>query len=195
MRILASMFQKCYIFVTEKLQTNFKSVTQLNILTMKRIMYMLMMCVIALTATAQYNSVSSIVEKDGVYFTDATQTQLYSGEYREYYDNGSLKLEMQIKNGSPEGTYVVYFDNNKPKEIRSYKNGQFHGVWRSYNVDGLLISEAEYKNDKKHGLWRIWDEKGVLRYEMHYNNGNKTGVWKMWNEKAELTGEKKYTFG
>lgn len=26
MRILASMFQKCYIFVTEKLQINFKSI-------------------------------------------------------------------------------------------------------------------------------------------------------------------------
>ena len=92
---------------------------------MKRIKYLLMMCVIALTATAQTSAVSSIVEKDGVYFTDATQTKLYTGDYREYYDNGSLKLEMHIKNGAPEGTYVVYFDNNKPKEIRSYKNGQF----------------------------------------------------------------------
>ena len=106
-----------------------------------------MMCVISLIVAAQNQFVGSIVEKDGVYFTDATQNQLYTGEYREYYDNGTLKLEMQIKNGSPEGIYVVYFDNKKPKEIRSYKNGLFHGIWRSYHVNGLLISEAEYKND------------------------------------------------
>ena len=78
------------------------------------------------------------VLSEGVYFTDVSQTKLYSGIYREYYENGALKLELFLEDGRPEGTYVVYFENGRPNEVRSYHKGQFHGVWRTYNSSGLL---------------------------------------------------------
>ena len=133
-----------------------------------------------------------IFQSGGIYYRDKAQKILYTGEYREYYDNGTLKLEMQIANGVPEGTYVIYFENRKPHEIRSYKGGKLHGLWRTYDISGQLISEAEYKTGEKHGTWRIWDELGVQRYEMSYYNGKKTGIWRMWNEKGELMDEKRY---
>jgi len=145
---------------------------------MKKVIYLLVMCVITLSTTVQVYSAGNVVKIDEVYFTDATQTQLYTGNYQEYYDNGVLKLEICIKNGLPHGTCIMYFDNNQPKEIRSYKNGEFHGLWRAYNNQGVLISEAEYKNNKKSGLWRIWDENSTLRYELNYLNGKKIGAWK-----------------
>ncbi len=129
---------------------------------------------------------------DGIYYSDRAQTQLYTGDYREYYDNNTLKLEMQIKNGQPEGPYIVYFENRKPKEVRSYKEGKLHGLWRSYDISGQVVSEAEYRNGAKHGTWRIWDELGNLRYEMSYYEGNKIGIWKMWSEEGELLDEKRY---
>lgn len=128
----------------------------------------------------------------GFYFKDKAQTQFYTGDYREYYNNGTLKLEMQIRDGVPEGPYIVYFENRKPREVCSYKDGKLHGLWRSYDISGQLISEAEYKNGQKHGTWRIWDELGTQRYEMNYYEGKKTGIWRMWNEKGELVDEKRY---
>lgn len=133
-----------------------------------------------------------LFQSEGIYYRDRAQTQLYTGDYREYYDNNTLKLEMQIRNGQPEGTYIVYFENRKPKEIRSYKEGKLHGLWRSYDISGQLLSEAEYRNGAKHGTWRIWDELGNLRYEMNYLDGNKTGTWRMWNDEGELVDEKQY---
>ena len=59
-----------------------------------------------------------IIQSDGLFFTDSTQTTLYSGEYKEFYENKSLKLEMNILNGKPEGAYIVYFANGKPNEYR-----------------------------------------------------------------------------
>jgi len=91
---------------------------------------------------------SKIVQSDGLFFTDATQTKLYSGEYKEFFDNGALKVEMNIKEGKPEGAYIVYFANGKPNEVRAYRNGEFHGLWRTYNEAGMLIAEAEYRNNK-----------------------------------------------
>ncbi|MBN2766942.1 MAG: toxin-antitoxin system YwqK family antitoxin [Paludibacteraceae bacterium] len=135
---------------------------------------------------------TNIVQSEGLYFTDATQTKLYTGEYKEFYDNDALKLEMNIKEGKPEGSYIIYFANGKPHEVRAYRNGEFHGVWRTYNEAGLLVSEAEYRNNKKHGTWHVWDDSGIMRYEMHYDNGRKSGTWYMWDEKGKLTSEKKY---
>ena len=135
---------------------------------------------------------SKIYQIEGIYYRDRAQTELYTGDYREYYENNTLRLEMQIKNGLPEGPYIVYFENRKPQEIRSYKDGKLHGLWRSYDKSGQLISEAEYRNGNKHGTWRIWDELGTQRYEMNYFNGNKTGIWRMWDEVGALLDEKRY---
>lgn len=44
-----------------------------------------------------------LYQNEGIYYRDRAQNELYTGDYREYYDNNTLKLEMQIKNGLPEG--------------------------------------------------------------------------------------------
>ena len=61
-----------------------------------------------------------IIQSDGLFFTDNTQTKLYSGEFKEYFPDGSIKVEINIKNGKPEGAYIVYFANGKPNEVRAY---------------------------------------------------------------------------
>jgi antitoxin component YwqK of YwqJK toxin-antitoxin module len=134
----------------------------------------------------------SAVYSEGLYFTDDTQTELYTGFFREYYESGDLKLEVFLQNGRPEGTYVVYFPNARTKEVRAYRKGIFHGIWRTYNESGMLIAQAEYADGLKDGSWMIWDENGIRRYEMHYLKGKKTGVWYMWDEKGVLLSEKEY---
>jgi antitoxin component YwqK of YwqJK toxin-antitoxin module len=130
---------------------------------------------------------------DGLYFTDQSQTELFTGYYREYYESGELKLDVFLFNGRPEGTFVVYFPNARIKEVRAYRKGVFHGVWRTYNDSGMLISQAEYANGLKDGAWMIWDENGIRRYEMHYRKGEKTGIWYMWDDKGVLISEKVYS--
>lgn len=153
----------------------------------KKIIILTLCSILALGLSAQ-----KIVQSEGMFFTDATQTKLYTGDYKEYYETGELKLEVNIKEGKPEGSYVVYFKNGKPNEVRAYKDGLSHGVWRTYNEAGILISEAEYLSDKKHGRWQVWDDNGIARYEMHYNNSKRTGTWYMWDEKGKLISEKVY---
>lgn len=145
-----------------------------------------------LTAQDQKQSDPLIYYSNGYYYADKAQSRFYTGDYREFYENGTLKLEMQIRDGMPERPYIVYFENRKPQEVRSYKDGKMHGLWRSYDLSGQILSEAEYKNGQKHGTWRIWDELGNLRYEMNYREGKKTGLWRMWDDNGELLDEKSY---
>jgi len=132
------------------------------------------------------------VYSEGLYYTDKTQTELFTGYYREYYESGDLKLDVFLYNGRPEGTYVVYFPNARIQEVRAFRKGLFHGIWRTYNENGMLIAQAEYADGLKDGAWMIWDENGIRRYEMHYSKGQKTGVWYMWDDKGLLISEKSY---
>ncbi|MBP6230580.1 MAG: toxin-antitoxin system YwqK family antitoxin [Paludibacteraceae bacterium] len=158
---------------------------------MKRIIILCMLTILSISAIAQTKK-STIIVSEGIYFTDTSQKKLFSGDYREYYTNMALKLEMRITNGAPDGAYVVYFANGKPQEVRSYSKGKLHGTWRTYNESALLIAEAQYLNNQKNGKWKIWDDNGTLRYEMNYTNGKKTGIWYMWDEKGKLISKKDY---
>ena len=148
-----------------------------NSMNMKKLILAMLMILVAFSTTNAQKQTSNIVISNGLYFSDASQTTLYTGEYKEFFDNNALKVEMNIKDGKPEGAYIVYFANGKPNEVRAYRNGEFHGVWRTYNESGMLISEAEYRKDKKNGTWHVWDESGIMRYEMQYADGKKSGTW------------------
>jgi antitoxin component YwqK of YwqJK toxin-antitoxin module len=87
-----------------------------------------MLLLVVCTIQAQTSKKTpQLYQNEGIYYRDRAQNELYTGDYREYYDNNTLKLEMQIKNGLPEGTYIIYFENRKPQEIRSYREGKLHG--------------------------------------------------------------------
>lgn len=184
-------YNNCLIIVHLQCYKQNKELNQnkKNRTNMHKLIYLVAALTVFTTLIAQKNK---IVHSEGLFFTDGSQTKLYTGEYKEYFDNGSIKLEINIKDGKPQGAYIVYFMNGKPNEVRSYRNGEFHGLWRTYNEAGQLIAEAEYRNNKKHGKWFVWDDTGIMRYEMHYDNGVKTGTWFMWDEKGKLISEKKF---
>ena len=116
----------------------------------------------------------------------------YSGVYKEYYENGNLKLQMKLKKGFKNGNVFLYFENGKLSEVYSYKNNMMDGLWISYNQTGVKTAEARYIQDKKHGEWKVWDENGTLIYLMYYNNGEKSGTWIKYNEKGEEIARKTY---
>ena len=115
-----------------------------------------------------------IIYKDGLYFK---VQNLYSGKYFEYYENGNVKMEMNILNGRLENETILYFENGTKKEIRSYKEGKKNGTWITWNEKGIKTAEAFYTMDKKDGKWTIWDDNGQKRYEMFYSDGKKIGTW------------------
>ena len=106
---------------------------------------------------------------EGQYYTDETQTTLYTGRYTEFYEDGMLKMELQLEDGRPQGTYVVYYPDGKIAEVRAYYKGQFHGTWRTYNEAGDLVAEANYRDGLKDGPWKVWNDHGVLRFEMFFD--------------------------
>lgn len=128
---------------------------------------------------------------DGLYY-DKDQNP-YSGEYREYFDNGQIRQEMTVLRGLIDGKVSQWYRSGTLKEIRMFKSGRRDGLWISYNEQGAKTGEASYKEDMKDGPWRIWDDNGVLRYEMLYRKGLKAGLWIMYDISGNKIAEKKYS--
>ena len=133
----------------------------------------------------------SIKEVDGVYMTSGSKP--YTGHYATTYENGNIKMEMQLTKGLKNGEVRIYFENGKLNEIRSYKKNIMDGTWITYNATNVKVAIANYKKGRKHGEWKVWNENGKLIYEMYYENGKKSGVWKKYSpETGELISERTY---
>jgi antitoxin component YwqK of YwqJK toxin-antitoxin module len=128
---------------------------------------------------------------DGLYY-DKNQ-QLFSGNYKEFYDNGQLKQDMTLISGKIDGKVSLWYRSGTLKENRMFQAGLRNGLWVSYSETGIKTGEASYKDDQKDGPWKIWDENGVLRYDMFYKKGQKSGLWIMYDANGNKTDEKRYS--
>ena len=70
---------------------------------------------------------------------------LFSGNIlREFYPEGALKSEAEIKEGKRHGRYREYYENGKLKFRGKYANNQPKGTWKYY------IEEGEFERKEKH---------------------------------------------
>jgi hypothetical protein len=139
--------------------------------------------------TAVYTKGQDIKETEGKYFQNGRP---YTGVLNEYFSNGTIKTEINLKNGLKNGKVVIYSETGQILELRSYRKNEMHGNWIVFNEKGTKTSLANYKNGKKHGKWMIWNDSGTLIYELHYLNGEKTGTWKSYDKEGSLINERKY---
>lgn len=152
---------------------------------MKKISIILIFILYTFTLKAQI-----LKGEDGVYYDK--QNNPYTGTYTEYFENGQIKIEMQIKSGLKHGIIKMFFKTGQINEIRAYYQNLMDSTWQSWNENGVKIGEANYSRSVKHGKWYIWDENGTLRYDMTYDKGKKTGTWYIYNESGKLISSKNY---
>jgi len=67
--------------------------------------------------------------------------------YRDYYNNGQLRLIFTLKEGNLDGDYLGYYENGNIQDSSHFDNGFLHGNCKSYNKKGQLILEEDYKHD------------------------------------------------
>ena len=133
------------------------------------------------------------------------------GIYREYYENGQLKLECTYKNGQLEGIAKEYYKNNqlsceynfrdgkldglckeyyesgKIKEEYYCKNGEFEGTYKKYYTNGKEKSEYNYKNGKLEGTAKEYRINGDVEVEYDYKKVNLENIYEKYGNKKSTT--------
>ncbi len=105
------------------------------------------------------------------YFLLQSLLSAQDGKVELYYDDGSIKAELNYVQGVLNGFSVWYFPNgNKEKEVY-YSDGKIDGTVKYFYENGLLKAEFNVKNGVRDGLTKFYYPNGGLKEVKSYEKG------------------------
>ena len=109
-----------------------------------------------------------------------------NGIFKEYYENGVLKGEVEYKNDIKDGIWRTYYENGQLELEGEFRDNKRKGKQKKYDENGKLIYEEEFYGDLLHkGRYNIYNEDEQLKSEFNvrfrdkilhkdYDDGNLT---------------------
>jgi len=86
-----------------------------------------------------------------------------------------------------EGMNIVRYDNGTVKMEGNSKDGRRTGEWKSYFPSGQLQSDAFFTNGRPDGKVTVYYSNGKKMYEGENQDGNLNGIWTYWDDKGNVT--------
>ena len=108
------------------------------------------------------------------------------GKFKEFYENGQIKLDSNIINGQPHGENKEYYENGELMMEGSFKEGKNEGLWKGYYENGKKKIEEEYKDGINHGIYKKYYENGKLYQETTFNDGENDGLYMEYKEDGSI---------
>ncbi|MFZ4400465.1 MAG: toxin-antitoxin system YwqK family antitoxin [Bacteroidales bacterium] len=92
-------------------------------------------------------------------------------ESKEFYSNGILfRIKHYQKSGIENGEYKEWDENGKIKIEGKFLDGERNGYWSYFN-DGIISTIGTYENNVKVGIWKYFDKSHKLIKKEFYING------------------------
>ena len=107
----------------------------------------------------------------------------FTGQVIKKYKNGQVKSIENFKNGKLNGEFKEFFENGSLFQIGTFKNGDMKNIKVFYENENLKF-EQNLKNRK--GKYRGYYPNGKLEAEGEVFQGDEIGLWKYYNEEGNL---------
>jgi len=91
-----------------------------------------------------------------------------AGNNKIFYDNGTLRIEVNYVDDNKEGFEKYYFSTGKLASEVNFVHGRKEGIQKEYNQDGSLNNTVTYKHGYKEGAKSWYDNKGQVSKSMTY---------------------------
>ena len=101
----------------------------------------------------------------------SSSSMINDGILREWYENGELYLEYNMKNGIKNGACKKWYDTGQMKILYYYSKGKLHGNQKKWYSNGTQRGEWNYQNDILHGVSKEWNIDGKIKFTKIYDNG------------------------
>ncbi len=134
----------------------------------------------AMTIINKKNSSLQLINNDWLF-----QSQPFTGEIREDYENGSVKSLLKVTDGKLDGASQTFYPNGKTETIRSYKQNEKDGVNSGWWPNGNKRFEYHFTNGTYNGLFTEWYNDGKMVQQIVYENG-KDMAGKGWRDDGKL---------
>lgn len=130
-------------------------------------------------------------ESGGVFF----ERILENGYYKEYYEDGTLKVTSNYVDSELSGTWTQFNKTGEKEWEVTYQYGYKHGEYKCYYRNGKLKILGNYKRDKKEGKEERYYENGQLKAKGFNFNGVFNKKWVLFNDAGLELDEKKFKNG
>ena len=118
------------------------------------------------------------------------QEKPINGVYKIYYPNGGVRMEVESKEGLPDGEGKFYDEDGTLQNKTTFKNGRVDGPLYNFYPDGQVHNELNFTAGVQNGSQKTYDENGELAAEVVFENGKPTeGYTVNKGEKTILTPE------
>ena len=107
----------------------------------------------------------------------------FTGQIVKKYKDGQVKSIENFKNGKLNGEFKEFFENGSLFQIGTFKNGDMKNI-KVFYENGKLKFEQNLKNRK--GKYRGYYPNGKLEVEGEVFQGDEIGLWKYYNEEGNL---------
>lgn len=88
----------------------------------------------------------ALSEKEQLSELESFYVEKFEGNVlREFYPEGALKSETEVKEGKRHGRYREYYENGKLKLRGKYSNNRPKGTWKYYTEEGKLERKEVFK--------------------------------------------------
>jgi antitoxin component YwqK of YwqJK toxin-antitoxin module len=117
------------------------------------------------------------------------------GDAKWWYENGSLMLTAEYKNGQLNGKMTRYYDNGNKQTEDNYLLGKLNGLSREMDLNGNVYSEKTYMNGTLNAISRQFNGIGQVTEEGNYLNGYFDGEWKYYDRFGKLIATANFNHG
>ena len=90
---------------------------------------------------------------------------------KEYYEDGTLKMEISVKDGKKNGLARSFYPDGTVKTALNFSHNEIWGPVKKFYKNGSLHEESYFENGKRNGKARIYDTEGKLYAEYEYKDG------------------------
>ena len=113
------------------------------------------------------------------------------GEWKGYYDDGSVRYVGQFKKDTPFGIFYHYYGDGKLQTKMIYRTSKVVFTTMFYST-GEKLAEGQYVNKLKDSTWVTFGEGNKIVEKGDYENGNKKGVWRTFYLSGDVSAEMNY---
>jgi len=107
--------------------------------------------------------------------------------HTSYYDNGQIRFTVSINSkGNFEGEYKEWHENGQLRVQTTYKNGKQHGEYKDWYSNGQLWNHQYKDNGSLHGEDKCWKRNGSLFLKNYWKHGKRQGITKLYDIDATI---------
>ncbi len=115
-------------------------------------------------------TVDKIQVRNGLYYA-INEEKPFTGNIVDFFNNGQKRIQIEIKNGIPEGKAICWFENG-------FKDREFFVKGFYMEIDGSKFDYDHLQNLVLNGLFKYSEENGEKVFEEYYYNDNRIdGHW------------------